>query len=1287
MQKNLLTLMVLANVIICSSIDGCYSSGYINRTDYAKYTLLDSGCSRHLTKDFDSLTNVVRLKTSIPILFGNNKTLNATHVGTMNIKIPTANGAYHIMAAHNALYVPGITQNLLSINELTKDHGRVRAQYSIIFDKKDQMIHKESKLVIPITYLKREDGGTNLTYVQFEPLNDYDKQFLCHNAELTDQMHKQQMKNLLIHYKCGHLSKTKMKQEEQQGRLPSGSHNFGTCDFCKLAKGKRQNVSKGPSLTQYKHNELVATDIKVMPSPSKDGSVYILGFIEASTRELTCYYMKRKSEVPKYTEKFFKEKGSRYPFGAALMIPPIDTIQSDNESVFISEAFQKVCTKYKVKHRYSSPYTPSENGLIERVWRTILEKTRAMLFTMGMPRDYWCLAWQHATFLYNNTAHTKTGEAPNPSHHIKFSSIPIFGSKAWCFLYPHKRNKLDPTTKVGWFIGMCPNSTAATYKVYIPSVKKVYTTRDVEFDESIRFKGDYLEKYLKNTVSDEPHNDEDQQQIDFQHINHAPTLDQLPDSYTSSEIDDNAELQRFYLKWFADYTTKHKEDAVGEIRELQMRLMSEEYRRIKRATTPGEGDNFARKHNIQDSILPIQIEIPNDKISHEIIDQQDSKTPDEPNDAPIIKPNIEQQSDKGSRNSSSKNITSAKTRGETSDEKNFVVRNKIMKKKKKFKPRKMITRSETRNDTIHPIKVCFSSSEFFRTTLPDGMCATDLMLEAVCYDDPHIVDTDGEISCALANDKNEFYEPKNLYDALSCSNKDRWFKALRKEYESLISLGTWKLVPLPPGRKPIKNVWVFKVKRTKDGNVDKYKARLCVAGYSQIQGIDYNEVFSPVISMKSVKIVFNRWLQKNYYIRHVDINNAFPTTPLPLENKIYMNQPKPFVAKGKEHLVCEILKAQYGLKQASREFNLMLTKWLINNNFQQLETDPCIFVNRNTGTEIGLYVDDLIIGSRTLEEAHKFESLIQGKFKVDVRGTIQHFLGIRINYKRGEYLFMDQEAYIQQCCEKFHIDNSRKIKIPTSGTNRLPTTKQNDDPVDINLYQQKVGSLIYALHTRSECTHAISDLSRHMSNPNQIHMSAADKVFKYLICTSDMGIKFTKSNGPNNAITYSEAKANVDLKCYSDSSYASEPETCRSTSGHVVFVDGNPVTVYSHLDKLVYKSSTESEFCALSGAFAEVLYLRQVLMELDGISDPSKIAAVVYEDNKSALHLAKHPVVNSRTKHVNVKFFFVRQHVKPNGDIELIYCPTTKMIADGCTKNLSANKFREHRLGLKITRL
>ena len=204
-------------------------------------------------------------------------------------------------------------------------------------------------------------------------------------------------------------------------------------------------------------------------------------------------------------------------------------------------------------------------------------------------------------------------------------------------------------------------------------------------------------------------------------------------------------------------------------------------------------------------------------------------------------------------------------------------------------------------------------------------------------------------------------DPLTYRDAMDDSDKEKWQDAMNKEMESMYSNFVWELIDPPEDVRPIGCKWIFKRKRDIDVKVETFKARLVVKGYTQKEGVDYEETFSPVAMLKSIRILFSIATFLDYEIWKMDVKTDFLNGYL--EESIYMMQPKGFMAKGQQKKVCKLLKSIYGLKQASRSWNLRFDETIKIYGFEQNVDEPCVYkyIKQKKVVFLVLYVDDILL--------------------------------------------------------------------------------------------------------------------------------------------------------------------------------------------------------------------------------------------------------------------------------------------------------------------------------------
>nr|KYP43110.1 Retrovirus-related Pol polyprotein from transposon TNT 1-94 [Cajanus cajan] len=504
-------------------------------------------------------------------------------------------------------------------------------------------------------------------------------------------------------------------------------------------------------------------------------------------------------------------------------------------------------------------------------------------------------------------------------------------------------------------------------------------------------------------------------------------------------------------------------------------------------------------------------------------------------------------------------------------------------------------------------------------------------------------------------------EPRSYQDAI---NHDCWKEAIRAELDALDKQKTWILTDLPPNKRAVGCRWVFKVKYHADGSVERYKARLVAKGFTQIPGLDYIDTFSPVVRMTTIRVFLAIAAASNWSVHQLDINTAFLHGDLVEE--VYM-KPPPGLILSSPNKVCKLQKSLYGLKQVSRQWNIKLTETLKLFGFVQSKSDYSLFTKR---TNIGfiailVYVDDLIISGSDETEIMKVKRLLDKQFSIKDLGQLSYFLGLEFS-RSDQGISVCQRKYALELLQDTGLLASKPCSTPMDHTTRL-----HHDPLDLysdpSSYRRLVGRLIYLTHTRPDLAFAVGKLSQFMHQPNNAHFQAARKVLRYVKATPTKGLFFPSSS-------------DLKLTGYTDSDWATCPDSRRSISGFCFFLGNALVSWKSKKQNVVSRSSSEAEYRALALGVCEAQWLHKLLTDFQ-LQDLIPIS--LFCDNQSALYIAANPVFHERTKHVEIDCHTVRDQVQA-GFIHLAPITSSGQLADILTKPLLPKMFQDFvcKLGL-----
>ena len=504
-------------------------------------------------------------------------------------------------------------------------------------------------------------------------------------------------------------------------------------------------------------------------------------------------------------------------------------------------------------------------------------------------------------------------------------------------------------------------------------------------------------------------------------------------------------------------------------------------------------------------------------------------------------------------------------------------------------------------------------------------------------------------------------EPSSYTEAINGPDADLWRTAMDEEIAALAANNTWELDTPPSGVKVIPTKWVFKIKTDADGNIERYKARLVVKGYRQIEGIDYDEVFAPVSKYATLRTVLALASSRDYEIHQVDIKNAFVQGAL--KEEVWIGQPEGYSAA--PGLACRLIKALYGLKQAPRAWHSRLDEELIAMGFTPSDADASLYTHADKEAYILIYVDDILIITAGTALLINIKERLSSVFDARDLGEATYYLGMRITRDRIEKsIKVTHEKMINELASKFDLAECTPRDIPMSPGIKL--NKGDGEPLDTSLYPYSslVGALLYlSVTSRPDISFAVGALSRFMSCPTSVHWGVAKGVLRYLAGKPDFGITFRGSD--------------TTLIGLCDSDYAADPDTRRSTTGYVFTFNGGAITWSSKRQPTIAASTTEAEYMAAAAAVKEALWLRKLMRALKIDTGVINICS----DNQGAIKLLRNPISSLRSKHIDVMHHFARERVV-RGEVAFSFVPSASNIADALTKPLALSKFEECRAGM-----
>ncbi|KAI9173958.1 hypothetical protein LWI28_009353 [Acer negundo] len=449
---------------------------------------------------------------------------------------------------------------------------------------------------------------------------------------------------------------------------------------------------------------------------------------------------------------------------------------------------------------------------------------------------------------------------------------------------------------------------------------------------------------------------------------------------------------------------------------------------------------------------------------------------------------------------------------------------------------------------------------------------------------------------------------------------------------------------------------IEKNKTNAKGEVQRYKARLVAKGYKQKEGVDYGEVFAPVARLETIRLLISLAAQKSWKIYQLDVKLAFLNGFL--EEEIYVEQPPGYVKKGKEDKVCRLKKALYGLKQARLAWNMRIDDYFQKNRFEKCPYEHALYMKKEIDGSLlyaCLYVDDLIFTGNNPAMFEDFKRRMVKEFEMTDIGLMAHFLGIEV-VQSEKCIFISQSIYAKEILKRFGMEKCNHVTTPVETELELRKNERGD--IDPTYFKSLVGSLRYLTCTRPDIFYGVGLVSRYMETPDQSHLNSAKRILRYIKGTINDGILYTKCE-------------DCRLIGYLDSDWGRDLDERKSTTGFTYFMGDTAFTWSSKKQAIVTLSSCEAEYVAACSVVCHGIWIRNVLQYL---GFPQVNPTEVYIDNRSVIALAKNPVFHERSKHIDTRYHFIREHVK-NNEVELVSCRTYDQAADIFTKPLKHDVF------------
>lgn len=1110
-----------------------------NVDDLKQQWVLDSGCTSHLCNDFNSFHGNIEEYNGKLRLATN---LNAEVQGKGLVTLLVSNGSSaQLVEFKETLYVPDLRTNLISVAKLS-DNG-----YHVYF-KRDVAVILDKNGKIRLTAHRR---GNLYCFPHCDSVN-----------AATD--YKTNLK--LWHERLGHLNAKDLinllrKIGHDVNSHKSNIENLRSCDIC--ARGKMTVLpfteSNGPCNEKLR---IVYSDIVgPMRCESKSGARYFVTFIDDSTRWCEVYFLKTKDKALE-AFKLYKSSVERYT-GSKIKF-----LQSDNGGEYVNIEFDNLLREEGIQRRLTVPRTPQQNGVAEKMNRTLVEMARCMLLNSDLSISFWAEALDTACYIRNRCPTSAlNGDIPYErwcQRQVNIHYLRRFGEKAYVLDKNPNLGKFDARGIAGVFVGY--PKTNKGFRVWIPERRKFVVARDIKFTETSS----------PGSTTKSLHEIKD-----------------FMEEITSSSCD----MRGFVKKDSADKSENKNRAPV----EIVFTKESDRRRHGEVIELPTGSEDVVRGENLE--LSPEE-------------DLQD----------------IEERRDRELSSGQRREVVLKRGCG----------RPRTVRTGLAGRPKKTYNYIEVEERNSEP------EADEYRDCIDYAGAATEMTLD----------------------------------DALRSPERSEWEDAILSEVRSLVQKGTWSIVKAPPNTNIVGCRYVLTTKTNVDKTTKK-KARLVAQGFSQRFGIDYEQTFAPVARLETVRLMMSLAVEMDLEIHQVDINTAYLNGDL--DEKIYMCAPRllkeclfrlahdkgedPVISKSAKEMLesleagndtCLLKKSLYGLKQAGRQWNIRFDKKLKDMGLEQSLNEPCLYMRHKDGKHLFVlvFVDDVLIASECEDRICRFKNELNSCFELKDYGRVKYFLGIDVQ-KNENVIKMSQQSYVNTILQKFGLTNCNTVKTPSELSEFTEFEMQSKDDEDEKFpYRELIGALMYlCTATRPDIMNTVTKLAQFVSNPSSTHWKAAKRVLRYLKGTASYGLIYKKTG--------------KHVQGYCDANWGSCPIDRKSYSGYSFILGGASISWSSRKQKTVATSSCEAEYVSLAEAMKEGIYLQSILTEMNLL----RYATISIDtDSRSAMFLAQDPVFHGRSKHIDIKYHFIRDVLKNNKSIKLGHVPTESMLADVLTKALPCIK-------------
>ena len=1203
--------------------------------------LADTGASCHVTFNAAKIVNIKKTDNDT-IIVGDKRKCNVTRKGDLMLSFKNGENCIKLK---DVRVVDQIGKNIISIGTLLNDGGKMLGT--------DDALTVKYKGVT-LKFKRNEKDG--LYYMKLKRIKSENQQqcyevaandqwkLVGKNNKVVDKSNWQKMSKTTAHEKWGHQHEDQLMKMANNIQLKL-TGQLGGCAGCALIKSRAKATTKTTTEKATVKGQRLFIDTTGPYPASRGGMRYWMCAVDDLTDMTWTYFATSKSKMTEFVSELvtiIKGQGNKVKY-----------IRCDNAGEHQTK-LKELCNEEGITLEYTAPNTPQQNGRAEKKIHILWQRSMTMMvqanLTKSAQNKFWAEAVACSNFLENLTIkkgrnipalEAWTGKSVRKwmKHLIQFGRVGVANDKG-----KKIKGKMDKRGFTIMMVGYAMNHGAGTYRVFNPKTNRIIFSRDVTWD-------DFKPKSLNDALDVYSESEEDSSYEEESSIS--------SEEYDLSDSSDD-ESSEFSSKKKGE-TKNNKSDDYSSSSSGESRSSSETSNSNK-SSESGSSDSTSESDE-------------SDNKSAKQKEDEDNKSKFT-NNTEISKPRA-------------KRRETARRKAENNAKKSRTPPTTISVRKTRSMNMKLRSGRNKNNNEI--LKKVTGDTKARRVTIEEG----EKKENSVNYIDEL---TDFELSESTLDrlynleekeqTKNMFEvytmeligdddTPKTIKEALACKDKKFWKKSAIAEINNFLKRKTWRFVRKlwvkSIGRRTIAVKWVFKIKHEPDFSL-RYKSRVVSKGFMQIPGVDYTEKFSPVAQPTTVRIVLVMVLWYGWGCELVDIEAAFLEGKL--TNSTYIDLPPGMIELGfmteeEYRTSCiELNGGMYGNVDSALMYFVRFRDYATKKeglDLRQSSADPCLFYRVNESNKtigvIVVYVDDcLIAGEKEFIEEMKMK--LKQEFGVVEDGQLRKLLGVRYNWVNLEdkneakvILSMDDKAKeIVQAFEKARGHIPKKYSTPGKPSEVL---KANVGEIVMHKeYRSILGKVMfYTTKVAPECSFACGQLARQMHRPGKEHWNAMERIVGYINSKErhELVIKRPKE---------------IRVVSFSDSSYGDCEDSRRSSTGDIHTIGGSIISWRAQRTKCVCLSSTEAEYVGLTATCKEQRFIQMVLEEVFSI----KKCGILYEDNEAAIYLTKNHHVSPRTKHIDIRQHYIRNHIS-EGYGEARKIGTEENFADILTKNVSVCLF------------